>query len=126
MARGKKPGTPGRTTIAPPIVSSVTERLSAAFRRHGYDQHHELFVIPQQGYLYLEAEPMPGEVRTPGSLSSSSMRVRIPLGRMRFLGSEETWEYQPYRYSDEEWDLRNAEVGTPEELLLSMVLDQLH
>ncbi len=39
------------------------------------------------------------------------------------MGNAEKWEYQPYRWSDEYWDDRSVEVGTPEDLMLSMFLD---
>ena len=123
VAWRRKPGTPGKTTIPLEIVSSVTERLSAAFTRHGYHRLFKLFVVSQQGYLYVEAEWRALRARTPRRRTKGSSARRMPLGRLRFLGTPDRWEYQPYRYSDEYWDNRSTEVGTPEELLLSMVLD---
>ena len=121
----RKPGTPGKTTIPAEIVGAVTERLTAAFARHGYDVDYDLFVIPQQRYLYVEVERRESGARTARPPINRSSMMHLPLGRLRFLGSAERWEHQPYRYSDEYWDRRSREVGTPEELLLSMVVDGL-
>lgn len=125
MGRRKKPGTPGKTTIPPEIVSSVIRRLSNEFGKRGYDIDHNLFVVPQQCYLYLEVERKEfgsKKRRPPINLSSTT---HIPLGRLKFMGGTEKWEYQPYRYSDEYWDDRDTEVGTPEDLMLSMVVERL-
>ena len=48
MGHAKKPGTPGRTTIPPEVVSKVTARLLRQFRKFHYDFDYQLFVIPQQ------------------------------------------------------------------------------
>ena len=60
MGRRKKPGTPGKTTIPAGIVSNVTDRLVAVFRERGYHHDYRLFIIPQQGYLYVEVEERRG------------------------------------------------------------------
>ena len=59
MRHSRKPGSPGKTTIPLRIVSAVTRRLLATFRRLGYDIDHDLFVIPQQCFLYVEVKGRP-------------------------------------------------------------------
>lgn len=54
-----------------------------------------------------------------------SSTMHIPLGRLKFLGTADKWQDQPYRYSDECWDAREKELGTPEDLMLSMVVERL-
>lgn len=48
MGRSKKPGEPGRTTIAAEVVAEGTRRLVAEFKRMGYARYHWLFVVPQR------------------------------------------------------------------------------
>lgn len=125
MGRRKKPGTPGKTTIPPEIVSSVTRRLLTEFTKRGYQVDHHLFVVPQQGFLYIEVERKEFGARGPRPPVNLSSTVHIPLGRLKFMGSAEKWEHQPYRYSDEYWDDRETETGTPEDLMLSMIVERL-
>jgi hypothetical protein len=121
----KKPGAPGKTTIPSGIVSSVTRRLLNDFRKRGYEIDHDLFIVPQQCYLYLEVERKDFGTTRPRAPVTLSSTTHIPLGRLRFTGNAKKWEYQPYRYSDEYWDDRDTEIGTPEDLLLSMVVERL-
>ena len=125
MGRRKKPGTPGKTTILAEIVSRVTRRLVAEFTKRGHHMDHNLFVVPQQCYLYLEVERKEFGTRGPRPPITKSSTIHKPLGRLKFMGNAKSWEYQPYRYSDAYWDHRWTERGTPEDLLLSMVLDCL-
>ncbi len=125
MGRSKKPGTSGKTTIPPEIVYSGTRQLLGEFKKRGYHMDHHLFIVPQQGYLYVEVEGKEFGSRGPRPPITRSSTVHIPLGPLRFMGSAERWEFQPYRYSDECWDEREIEQGTPAELLLSMVVDRL-
>ena len=122
MGRRKKPGTPGKTTIPPETVSSVTQRLLAEFTKREYHLDHHLFVVSQQCFLYVEVKRMKFDVQEPRLPINKSSTTHIPLGRLRFLGSMESWEFQPYRWSDECWDQRSIEIGTPEGLLLSMIV----
>ena len=125
MGHRKKPGAPVRTTIPAEIVSSVTRRLLAEFTKRRYHMDHHLFVVAQQCYLYLEVERK--EFGTPRSRPpvNRSSTTHIPLGRLKFMGTAQRWEYQPYRYSDEYWDDRDTEQGTPEDLMLSMIVERL-
>ncbi len=125
MGRRRKPGTPGKTMIPPETVSSVTQRLLAEFTKREFHLDHHLFAVPQQCYLYVEVKRMEFGVTEPPLPVNSSSTTHIPLGRMKFLGNAESWELQPYRWSDECWDQRSAEVGTPEELMLSMIVGTL-
>jgi hypothetical protein len=125
VGRRKKPGTPGKTTIPPAIVSFVTRRLVAEFTKRGYHLDHHLFVVLQQCFLYLEVERKEFGTLGPRPPVNRSSTIHIPLGRLKFLGSAAKWEYQPYRYADECWDDREAEIGTPEELILSGVVERL-
>ncbi len=125
MSHRKKPGTPGKMTIPHQIVSSVTRRLLAEFRKRRFHMDHHLFVIPQQGFLYLEVQRKEWGARgsrPPVNLSSTS---HLPLGRMKYLGTSEKWEFEPYRYSDEYWDDRETDVGTPEDLILGSIVEKL-
>jgi hypothetical protein len=125
LGRSKKPGAPGKTTIPPEVVSSVTKRLLAEFRKRRYHMDHHLFVVAQQGYLYLEAARKEWGASGPRPPINRSSTTHIPLGRLRFLRDGEAWEFQPYRFSDEYWDDRETEVGIPEDLVLSMVVARL-
>jgi len=125
VGRRKKPGTPGKTTIPPGIVLSVTRRLLAEFTKRGYHVDHHLFVVPQQCYLYLEVERKEFGARGPRPPINRSSTTHTPLGRLKFLGNAMKWEYQPYRYSDEYWDDRETEIGTPEDLILSGIVERL-
>ena len=125
MGRSRKPGTPGRRTIPPEIVSDVTRRLVATFRRFGYDVVYDLFVIPQQCYLYVEVkrrEPGSAGPRPPITRSSTT---HLPLGRLKYLCDGGKWEFHPYTWSDETWDERSVERGSPEDLMLSAIVGAL-
>jgi len=121
----KKPGTPGKTTIPAEIVASVTKRLLSTFTKRGYHLDHHVFIIPQQCYLYVEVERKEFGTRGYRPPITRSSTTHIPLGRLKFMGIAERWEYQPYRYSDEYWDHRGTEIGTPEDLMLSMIVERL-
>jgi len=125
VGRRKKPGSPGKTTIAPEIVSRVTRRLVAEFTKRGYHADHNLFVVPQQCYLYLEVQRKEFGALGPRPPIHRSSTTHIPLGRLKFLGGAAEWEYQPYRYSDEYWDDRDVQIGTPEDLILSGIVERL-
>jgi len=86
---------------------------------------HHLFIVPQQGFLYLEVERKEFGARGPRPPIDRSSTTHLPLGRLKFLGSPESWEFQPYRYSDEYWDHRDTEIGTPEDLMLSMIVERI-
>lgn len=125
MGHRKKPGEPGKTTIPREIVSRVTRRLVAEFTQRGYHVDHNLFVVPQQCYLYLEVERKEFGTVGPRPSINRSSTTHIPLGRLKFLGSAAEWEYQPYHYSDEHWDDRDVEIGSPEDLILSGIVEKL-
>ena len=125
MGRRKKPGTPGRTTIPLQIVSAVTDRLGAEFSARKYHLDHHLFVVPQQDYLYVEVRRKEFGSPEPRPAVDRGSTTHLPLGRLKFMGTADEWQYQPYRYSDECWDDRGMETGSPESLLLSMVVDRL-
>lgn len=125
MGHRKKPGTPGKTTIPSRIVVSVTERLWAGFTQRKYHLEHRLFIIPQQCYLYVEVQRKKlGSIEPQPPITRSST-THIPLGRLKFMGTADRWQYQPYRCSDECWDDRGTELGPPEDLMLSMVVGRL-
>ena len=123
MARRRKPGTPGRTTIPPDVVSSVTTRLQEEFAKRGFREDYDLFIIAQQSYLYIEVVRHPfgcGPECTPASLPSPSSRA--PLGRLRQVEGSE-WEHHPYRWADEDWDDKDTDRGTPEEVLARSMVE---
>lgn len=120
MGRRTKPGTPGRTTIPPEVVSWATELLQEPYRRHG-DDDYELFVVPQQRFVYVEIERRdfldPGRV----AVKSSTARTRTPMGRFRFV-EKDSWIYEPYIVSGETWDTRDVERGQLDALMLSGIV----
>jgi hypothetical protein len=121
MAHSKKPGAPGRTTIPPGIVSSVTKQCLELFEKLGYDEDYHLFVVPQQCYLYVEARPKRADDSDPPSPVTRSSTTHKPLGRLKYLGDANAWEYQPYLWADEWWDEGHVERGTPEQLFLGIL-----
>lgn len=124
MGRRKKPGSPGKTTIPMDVVRSVTKRLAGLFRKSGYDEDYRLFIIPQQGYLYLEVEERRDGDRGQEPPLTRSSTTHKPLGRLRYDDeAPEAWVLEPYKWSDEIWDEYDAEVGTPEQLMLSMIVE---
>jgi len=125
MGHSKKPGTPGRTTIPAEIVTATTKRLLAVFTKRKFDLDHDLFVVPQQCYLYVEVQRRPYDAKGARPPITTSSTTHIPLGRLKFLGDAKKWEYQPYRWSDEFWDEGQAERGTPGDLMLAMLVDTL-
>ena len=123
MGHSKKPGAPGRTTIPPAIVASVTARLCAAFTETGFDSDYDTFIIAKQCYLYVEVKRRRRGEPTPRPPLTRSSTTHHPLGRLKFIGRADEWVYQPYRWSDECWDEGANERGTPEFLMESMILD---
>jgi hypothetical protein len=123
MGRARKPGTPGKTTIPPEVVSRVTERLVAHFRKFGYDEEYHFFVVPQQCYLYLEVRRKREDDTGPPPPITKGSTTHKPLGRLKFLGGVRTWEHHPYLWSDEWWDERGGERGSPEYLLLGALVE---
>ena len=128
MARARKPGTPGKTTIPAEAVREATRRLKKAFTQTGYSAHERLEVIAQQGYLYIETVELPVEVY-PGLVDARFAKKggarRTPLGRLVWTGDPERWCFQLYKWSDECWDEENEAgtgSGTPEECLAQAVL----
>ena len=85
---------------------------------------YHLFIVPQQCYLYLEVARKEFGERGPRPPINLSSTTHAPLGRLKFMGNAEKWEYQPYRWSDEYWDDRDVELGTPEDLMLSMIVER--
>ena len=129
MGRSRKPGTPGRTTIPPKVTSDVTGRLVATFRRFGSCGVFDLFVIPQQCYLYVEVKRrVPGSAGTRPPIPRSST-THIPLGRLKYIDQgrdeAERWELQTTLWSDETWDERSVVRGSPENLMLSAIVGTL-
>ena len=123
MGHARKPGTPGRTTIPPDVVSRVTERLLREFTKFHYDDDYHLFIIPQQCYLYLEARWKREEDDDPHPPVTKSSTTHKPLGRLKYLGQMRKWEFHPYRWSDEWWDHKSTETGSPEFLLLGTLIE---
>ena len=123
MGHRKKPGAPNRTTIPAEIVSSATKRLLSVFRKRGYNKLHYIFIIPQQCYLYVEVESKPFDATGPEPPMTKGSTTHKPWGRLKYTGNEKAWVYQPYRWSDEYWDERNMESGTPEDLMLTMIVE---
>jgi hypothetical protein len=55
---------------------------------------------------------------------AKSSTTHKPLGRLRYDGdAPEAWVLEPYKWSDEFWDEYDAEAGTPESLMISMIVD---
>lgn len=105
------------------MVPSVTARLLKVFRERDYHTDHHLFVIPQQCYLYVEVQRFPFGSRRALPPVTTSSTTHKPLGRIKYLGDPEKWEYQPYRFADNFWDHEHGlEVGTPETLMLGMLV----
>jgi hypothetical protein len=123
MGRRRKPGVPGKTTIPQNAVSSTTERLQALFVKQGFAEDFDLFAIAQQSFLYLEVERHALGCG-PECTSVKPSMPRTPLGRLRHVRGD-NWELHPYRWSDEDWDDRSPATGTPEELVLTMLVERL-
>lgn len=128
MARARKPGASGRTTIPREVVREATSRLREAFKETGESEFNDLVVIAQQHYLYLETVERPMEI-LPGLISArfakSKGRPPKPLGRMVWTGNTKKWRFQLYKWSDECWDEHNdagTRGGTPEECMAEAVL----
>jgi len=121
VGRAKKPGAPGRTVIPPAIVSSVSRRLVRVFERFRFHLDHHLFIVPQQCYLYVEARRKEWGSQEPAPPMPRGSTTNIPLGRLRFMGKGDRWEWDPYSWSDEFWDHREAVIGSPEDLMLAML-----
>ena len=126
MSRRKKPGTPGLTTIPREIVSAVTKRIQADFKKRGCDDYLYVFVVAQQCYLYVETRDRPrnlsGGPPPPKPRVTTSSTTHTPLGRLKFLGSAERWEFHPYKWSDELWDDEECfQVGTLDDMLAAML-----
>lgn len=107
------------------IVASVTARLLAEFKRRRFHMDHHVFVVPQQCYLYVEVKRKKWGSRETRPPIDRGSTTPIPRGRLKFLGTTEKWELQPYRFSDEYWDHREVEIGAPEDLMLSMIVEKL-
>jgi hypothetical protein len=123
MARAKKPGTPGKTTIPKDVVKETVHRLKKVFKKENQAEFADLVVIAQQHYLYLETEERPVEI-LPGLISARFGKgkgvPRTPLGRMVWTGDPKQWCLQLYKWSDEYWDVDNeawTAGGTPERCL---------
>ncbi|OGP87285.1 MAG: hypothetical protein A2Y95_06245 [Deltaproteobacteria bacterium RBG_13_65_10] len=96
---------PKSPSIPVPVATSAVERLRDALAKLGRrDLASSLLFEAKRGYI-----------------SSTT----IPLGRLRFMGAAERWGYQLYRNSDEYWDHCAPEGGTPEDLMLSMIVERL-
>ncbi len=128
MARRRKPGTPGKTTIPQEIVEGTTERLMRAFAKTGPAIKADLVVTAQQKYLYLETVERPWE-RLPGVSEPRYGKARgprhKPLGRMVWTGDPERWKLQAYLWEKETWDEKNEagnHGGTPEECMIEATL----
>ncbi|MBN1489919.1 MAG: hypothetical protein JXA69_08380 [Phycisphaerae bacterium] len=128
MARARKPGTPGRTTIPRDAVKETTRRLTKSFKQTAEAELASLAVIAQQAYLYLETMERPFEVM-PGLVAARFAKKggarRTPLGRMVWTGNPEIWHLQLFKWSDECWDTENeagCTGGTPEECLAEALL----
>ena len=123
MGHAKKPGTPGRTTIPPEVVSKVTARLLREFRKFHYDFDYHLFIIPQQCYLCLEVRWKREDEEDPDPPITKSSTTHKPLGRLKYLGQMREWDFHLYRWSDEWWDHGSVERGSPEHLLLGSLIE---
>lgn len=44
---------------------------------------------------------------------------------MRYDGDPQAWVYERYNWKDDFWDEYNADVGTPEKLMLAMIVEGL-
>lgn len=122
MGRSKKPGAPGKTTIPPEVVFSVTTRLLAVFHESGFDTDYYLFVVPQQCYLYVETREMPTGCSLPVPPITKGSTTHKPLGRLKYVGTTEDWVCQPYSWADEFWNDQGTERGCPEDLMSGMLL----
>ncbi len=120
MGHRKKPGTPGKTTIPAEVVSWAIELLREAFARQG-DDDYALFVVPQQGFLYVEIERREFLDAGRVAVRSSTASTRTPMGRFRFVTKDE-WIYEPYLWSDECWEERDTERGELAEMMPSAIV----
>ncbi|HEY3448461.1 MAG TPA: hypothetical protein VGK67_19050 [Myxococcales bacterium] len=125
MSRRKKPGTPGKTTLPRDVVSAVTEFVQAEFKKRGSADYLDVFVVAQQCFIYLETADKAREAfgrPLPKPRVTTSSTTHSPLGRLKFLGTTERWEFQPYRWSDELWeDVEYRQVGTLDDLVDMML-----
>jgi len=128
MARAKKPGAPGRTTIPKDVVKETISRLKKAFKKTDQAELADLVLVAQQHYLYLETIERPMEIM-PGLIlarfGKSKGPPRTPLGRMVWTGDPKDWCLQLYKWSDECWDEDNdagTDGGTPEQCIEEAVL----
>ena len=128
MARRRKPGTPGKTTIPPEVVKTVTKRLQKAFKQTDEQAFSNLFIIAQQHFLYLEKSEHPIEIMA-GLVEARFLKrggaPRTPIGRMVWTGDVENWQLQLYKWSSEHWDEENEAVtsgGIPEDCLIEAIV----
>ncbi len=127
MARAKKPGTPGKTTIPAEVVKDATRRIRKEYEGTGGAAIADLEVIAQQRYLYFETIERPRAI-LPGLIAARFGQKRgtrrTPLGRAAWTGDPELWNLQLYKWSDECWDEHNDACtigGTPEECIRQAV-----
>lgn len=123
MARRRKPGVAGKTTIPLEVVTATRERLQAVFAKMGFAEDYDLYLVAQQRFLYVEVERHPIGCG-PDCTSTRTSSARTPLGRLQLVSDDE-WEFHPYRWSGEGWDDRSPERGTPEELMSAIVVERL-
>ena len=123
MSHSKKPGTPGKTTIPPEIVSAATMKLAACFRGKWFTSSHDLFVVPRQCYLYVETRRRQWDDAGPRPPMDKDSTTHRPLGRLKYVGDPDVWEYHRYIWSNEYWDERlGVETGTIKQLVDVMIL----
>ena len=98
MSRRKKPGTPGKTTVPREVVSAVTKYVQAEFKKRGFADYLDVFVVAQQCFIYVETG---GKVHDAFGRPLAKPRVNTsstahtPLGRLKYVGSAERWELHP-------------------------------
>lgn len=123
MSRWRKPGAPGRTTIPSDVVAKATRTITAEFKALGFWTTHNLFVA-RQCYLYVEVSERWDDAAPRPPVTKDST-THYPLGRLRFTGDADAWEFQPYLWSDECWDDQDVEDGSVRELAGSMITRSL-
>ena len=123
MGHAKKLGTPGKTTIPPEVVSSAIRQLVRGLG-NARILPYNLFVVPQQCYLYVETGHRDWDDDGPPPPITKGSVAHKPLGRLKYLGDPNSWEYQRYKWSDEHWDeKRGVERGTIKELINVIIIE---
>lgn len=96
-------------------------RLEKHAQKHWAKQCREVVVRFRGAFAYVDAFPLERQFM-PGTTREQRDRIEATpthLCRLRYLGSNDVWEYAFYKYSDEKYELSLGASGsfeaTPEE-----------